>query len=225
VPSIAASVTGLSELVRVPGGVDPSQWLPRYRARPLLIEGGAHQKEEPDRFGSMPPYPLLADRSDVLVFETEPLEEDIEITGGVAVTLWVSSSTVDTDFIAKLLDVYAPSADYPEGYHLNLADSIIRCRFRDGYDKAELMEPVTAYEVRIDIPPTSNKFVAGHRIRVDVASSNFPKFDVKPEHRRGPWSAYPLGESQQHRLYRCSSPVTCCPADHPLRGQRGDMNR
>ena len=76
VPSIAASVTGLSELVRVPGGVDPAQWPPRYRARPLLIEGGAHQKEEPDRFGSMPPYPLLEERSDVLVFETEPLPKD-----------------------------------------------------------------------------------------------------------------------------------------------------
>ena len=180
VPSIAASVTGLSELVRVPGGVDPAQWPPRYRARPLLIEGGAHQKEEPDRFGSMPPYPLLGERSDVLVFETEPLEEDIEITGGVAVTLWVSSSAADTDFTAKLLDVYPSSDDYPEGYHLNLADSIIRCRFRDGYNKAELMEPGTAYEVRINLPPTSNKFVVGHRIRVDVASSSFPKFDVNP---------------------------------------------
>lgn len=180
VPSIAASVTGLSELVRVPGGVDPAQWLPRYRARPLLIEGGAHQKEEPDRFGSMPPYPLLADRQDVLVFETEPLKMDTEVTGAVVVTLWISSSAVDTDFTAKLLDVYPSNDDYPEGYHLNLADSVIRCRFRDGYDRAELMEPGTPYEARINIPPTSNKFVAGHRIRVDVASSSFPKFDVNP---------------------------------------------
>ena len=180
VPSIAASVTGLSELVRVPKGVDPDRWPPRYRGRPLLIEGGAHQKEEPDRFGSMPPYPLLVDRPDVLVFETMPLEEDTEVTGPVEVTLWVSSSAVDTDFTAKLLDVYPPSADYPDGYHLNLADSIIRCRFRDGYDRAELMEPDKPYEVRIDVPPTSNLFVAGHRIRVDVASSSFPKFDVNP---------------------------------------------
>jgi putative CocE/NonD family hydrolase len=180
VPSIAASVTGLSELVRVPEGVDPDRWQPRQRGRPLIIEGGAHQKEEPDRFGSTPPYPLLADRPDVLVFETAPLEEDTEVTGAVAVTLWVSSSALDTDFTAKLLDVYPPSADYPDGYHLNLADSIIRCRFRDGFNRAEPMEPGTAYEVRIDIPPTSNLFAAGHRIRVDVASSSFPKFDVNP---------------------------------------------
>lgn len=180
VPSIAASVTGLSELVPVPGRVDPDRWPPRYRGRPLLVEGGAHQKEEPDRFGSSPPYPLLANRPGVLVFETTPLEEDTEVTGALEVTLWISSSSVDTDFTAKLLDVYPPSADYPNGYHLNLADSIIRCRFRDGYDRAELMEPDKPYEVRIAVPPTSNLFVAGHRIRVDVASSSFPKFDVNP---------------------------------------------
>ena len=102
------------------------------------------------------------------------------MTGAIDVTLWISSSAVDTDFTAKLLDVYPPSKDYPEGYHLNLSDSIIRARFRNGYELAEMMEPGEVYRLRIALPPTSNTFTAGHRIRVDIASSSFPKFDVNP---------------------------------------------
>ena len=205
VPTIAASVTGLSQLLPVPEG---PQWLPRYRTRPLLIEGGAHQKEEPDRFGSTPPYPLLADRPDVLVFQTALLEVDTEVTGAVPVTLWVSSSAVDTDFTAKLVDVYPPSADYPDGYHLNLVDSIIRCRFRDGFHRAELMEPDKPYEVRIDIPPTSNLFLTGHRIRLDIASSSFPKFDVNPN------TGEPLGR-HTHSVIARNTVFT--DAEHPSR--------
>ena len=104
----------------------------------------------------------------------------MEVTGGIEVVLWVSSSAVDTDFTAKLLDVYPPSEDYPDGYHLNLADSIIRARYRNGFERAEMMEPGKEYRVRIPLPPISNLFRAGHRIRLDIASSNFPKFDVNP---------------------------------------------
>jgi putative CocE/NonD family hydrolase len=108
------------------------------------------------------------------------MEEDIEVTGPIAVKLWISSSAVDTDFTAKLIDVYPPNEDYPAGYHLNLVDSIIRSRYRDGWENAKLMEPGQVYGVEITLPPTSNLFNAGHRIRVDVSSSNFPRFDVNP---------------------------------------------
>ena len=180
VPTISSSVTGLSQLVKVPEGVDPAQWPPRRRMRPVMIEGGAHQQEAPGIFGCRPPYPLLSERRDVLVFQSDPLIEDLEITGAIDVTLWVSSSAIDTDFTTKLLDIYPPSEDYAGGYHLNLADSIIRMRFRNGYEREEMMDPGEVCRVRIALPPTSNLVKAGHRIRLDVASSSFPKFDVNP---------------------------------------------
>ena len=180
VPTIAAAVTALARLAKVPEGQPASQWPPRRRMRSLIPDGGVHQKEEPGLFGCGPPYPLLSERPDVLVFQTEPLVEDVEVTGAADVTLSVSSSAADTDFTAKLVDVYPPNEDYPAEYHLNLSDSIIRARYRNGYERGELMEPGEVYEVRIAIPPTSNLFKAGHRIRLDIASSSFPKFDVNP---------------------------------------------
>ena len=135
---------------------------------------------EPGLIGAKPPYLPLATRPDVLVFQTPPLEEDVEVTGPIVAKLCISSSAVDTDFTAKLVDVYPPNEDYPAGYHLNLVDSIIRARYRDGWEKAELMKPGQVYRVEIPLPPTSNLFKVGHRIRVDVSSSNFPRFDVNP---------------------------------------------
>jgi putative CocE/NonD family hydrolase len=122
----------------------------------------------------------LSERRDVLVFQTDPLQQDVEVTGPVAVRLWISSSASDTDFTAKLVDVYPPNEDYPEGYDLLLCDSIIRCRYRNGFEREELMEPGAEYDVSILLPPTSNLFAAGHRIRVDVSSSNFPRLDRNP---------------------------------------------
>jgi hypothetical protein len=116
----------------------------------------------------------------VLVFETQPLAQDIELTGPVLARLWVSSSAPDTDFTIKLVDVHPPSADYPSGYAMNLTHGIIRMRFRNGFERAELMEPGRIYEVEIEAFPTANLFKAGHRIRVDIASSNFPHFDINP---------------------------------------------
>ena len=104
----------------------------------------------------------------------------MEVTGPIDVNLWVSSSAIDTDFTARLVDVCPPNADYPEGYHLPIADSILRARFREGFDHEELMTPGQSYRIRIELPPISNVFAAGHCIRVDIASSNFPRFDVNP---------------------------------------------
>jgi putative CocE/NonD family hydrolase len=160
--------------------MNPFYVTPRSRMRSIVREGGAHQKEEPGIVGARPPFPPLAARSDVLVFQTEPLEEAVEVTGPILVKLWISSSATDTDFTAKLIDVYPPNVDYPEGYHLNLVDSIIRTRFRTGWEREELMTPGEIYPVQIQLPPTSNLFAAGHRIRLDVSSSNFPRFDVNP---------------------------------------------
>src|SRR5262249_32642386 len=131
-----------------------------------------------------------SERRDVLVFQTEPLENDTEVTGPVVVHLFVSSSAPDTDFTAKLIDVYPRNADYPLGFDLNLGDSIIRMRYRNSLEKAELMEPGKVYEATIHLYPTANVFAKGHRIRLDISSSNFPRFDVNPN------TGEPL---QQHR--------------------------
>jgi putative CocE/NonD family hydrolase len=102
----------------------------------------------------------------------------MEITGPLAVKIWASSSAVDTDFTAKLMDVYPSSGDYPDGYALNLADSIIRTRYSNSREKAEFMSPGKIYKFTIEPQPTANLFKAGHCIRLDISSSNFPQFDV-----------------------------------------------
>ena len=181
VPTIGGAVTGFLTLAPPLEGSSAQASIPlRSRFRSVVADGGFHQKEEPGLLGAGPPYPVLADRDDVLVFQTPPLEQDLEITGSITVNLWVSSSAVDTDYTAKLVDVYPPNEDYPGGYHLNLVDSIQRARYRDGYDAPELTTPGETYEVSIALPPVSNLFKAGHRVRLDVAGSNFPRFDVNP---------------------------------------------
>ncbi len=159
-----------------------------FSSQPGLVAAGAFdQRERPfDRepvkgfFGSKPPYLPLRSRDDVVVFQTESLAEDVEVVGPIAVRLFASSSAVDTDFTAKLVDVYPPSKDYPSGFDMNLTDGIIRARYRTSPERAELMKPGTVYEFTIEPFPTANVFKKGHRIRVDISSSNFPRFDVNP---------------------------------------------
>ncbi len=146
----------------------------------FVNDGPMHQRERPDIFGSRPPYRQLAERPDVLVFQSEVLTEPVEVTGPIRVHLWISSSARDTDVTAKLVDVYPASPDVPEGFQMNIVDSIQRMRFREGYEEEKLIEPGTVYPVTVILPPTSNVFAAGHRIRVDIASSSFPQFDVNP---------------------------------------------
>ena len=113
-------------------------------------------------------------RNDVLVFTSGPLEEDLEVTGPVTVRLYASSDARDTDFTAKLVDVH------PDGYAVNLCDGIIRGRYRESTSRQELLDPGTIYQFTIDLWPTSNVFLKGHRVRVDISSSNFPRFDRNP---------------------------------------------
>ncbi|MCH2512161.1 MAG: CocE/NonD family hydrolase [Dehalococcoidia bacterium] len=113
----------------------------------------------------------VEERQDVLVYSTPPLERDVEVTGPVTVTLWASTSATDTDFTAKLVDVCE------NGCARNLTDGIIRARYRDSMSNPTLLEPGRAYCYEIDLWATSNVFKAGHRIRLEISSSNFPRFD------------------------------------------------
>jgi putative CocE/NonD family hydrolase len=156
----------------------------------IMLQGAWDQRGGDHIWNFPEPIPLSA-RNDIVVFQSEPLEHDIEVTGEIVVKLWASSSAVDTDFTAKLLDVYPPNPDFPGGFDLNIGDGIIRARFRESIEQEKLMEPGTAYEFTIRLYPTSNVFKKGHRIRVDISGSNFPRFDINPntgeplnDHRR-----------------------------------------
>lgn len=178
-----------------------------------LSEAKPTGKEAPDRFRYDPNDPVptwggsyqmkdlggpkdrrgIEERKDVLVYTTPPLDRDVEVTGPVTATIWASSSAVDTDFTASLIDVY------PDGRAILLTDGICRARFRKAADgwtpedlrsgkapyerlyepgfKPEMLTPGTPAEFKIDLWSTSNLFRKGHRIRVEISSSNFPRYD------------------------------------------------
>ena len=160
----------------------------------IPIPPGGYDQRHDGRFpfskGKLP----LAARQDVLCFMSEPLPEDLVIAGPLVVKLWVSTDGPDTDFTAKLLDVYPPGLSYPDGCALMLADSIGRLRFRNGYEREELARPGEVYELCFELYPTANLFCAGHRIRVDISSSNFPRFDVNAN------TGGPLGRERRMRV-------------------------
>jgi putative CocE/NonD family hydrolase len=145
----------------------------------LMFQGAADQRCRLD-FWLCPDSRPLSARNDILVFQTPPLARDMEVTGRLIVKLWAASDSPDTDFTAKLIDVYPPNADFPAGVDLNIGDSIVRARYRNGPGKAELPKPGQPYEFTIEMYPTSLVFQRGHRIRLDISSSNFPRFDVNP---------------------------------------------
>ena len=126
---------------------------------PYFMANGAFDQKETEQ------------REDVLVYSTLPMERDLEVTGPVTVTLWASTSAPDTDFTAKLVDVCE------HGCATNLTDGIIRARYRDSTSSPSLLEPGRVYRYTIDLWATSNVFKRGHRIRLEVSSSNFPRFD------------------------------------------------
>ncbi|MGH3687043.1 MAG: CocE/NonD family hydrolase [Pseudonocardiaceae bacterium] len=135
--------------------------------------------------GSQGPYDQqsVEQRPDVLVYTTPPLATDIEVTGPVSVTLYASSSAPDTDWTAKLVDVH------PDGTAVNLNNGIQRASFRESSTAPTPIEPGKVYQYTITVWPTSNLFLAGHRIRLEISSSDFPQFDPNPN--TGSW----LGES------------------------------
>ena len=144
----------------------------RYRydpGNPVPSLGGANCCGVATPSGARDQRPIEG-RADVLVYTTAILEEPVEIVGPVKLVLHASSSAFDTDFVAKLVDVY------PDGRSINVAEGILRARHRDGLDRQALMDPGEAYELEIDMIGTANLFRAGHRIRVHVTSSHFPQF-------------------------------------------------
>jgi putative CocE/NonD family hydrolase len=138
---------------------DPDDPVPSLGGANLAIDMGV-QDQQP-----------VEQRKDVLVYTSDPLEGPLEITGPVSVVLWASSSAVDTDFTAKLVDVR------PDGYAQNLCDGMIRARYRESASAPRLMEAGKPYRFTIDLWATSNVFLPGHRIRLEISSSNFPHFD------------------------------------------------
>jgi len=156
-----------------------------------FLEGGGYNQIGGTMSGDKSAKVPLSTRPDVLVFRTAPLDAGVEVTGVVACRLWVSSSGVDTDFTVKLIDEYPPSTDYPDGYALNLGDSILRMRYRDGFDAPVFMAPGEIYEIELQLQATSNFFAPGHCIRLDISSSNFPHYDVNPN------TGEPLGLNQR----------------------------
>ena len=177
VPSIGGNVSSLADFHGLDEALEAGEAVTH---RNIMEAGGFDQVEAERFFGCSTPYLPLNSRADVLTFETQPLDAAIEVTGPVTMKLWVSTSALDTDFTAKLIDVYPPSPDWPQGFALNLTDSIQRLRYRADNGKAALAEPGEVYELTFSLYPTSNVFAAGHRIRLDISSSNFPRFDVNP---------------------------------------------
>jgi putative CocE/NonD family hydrolase len=164
---------------------DPSNPVPTIGGamsslEPVASAGAWDQVEAAEFFGCKPPYLPLASRSDVLVFQTEVLSDPVQVVGPIEAELFVATDGPDTDFTAKLIDVHPASADYPQGYAMILTDGIVRLRYAEDPTKIRLREPGEIVHIRLTLFPTANLFLSGHRIRLDVSSSNFPKFDVNP---------------------------------------------
>ena len=148
---------------------DPRDPAPTLRGNTLMIPHGVADQRPAES------------RPDVLVYTSEPLARDLEITGPIKVQLFAASSAPDTDFTAKLVLVR------PDGYAQNLQDGIIRARYRTSARQPSFITPGQVYEYSIDLWATSQLCLAGHRLRVEISSSNFPRFD------RNPNTGAPLG--------------------------------
>lgn len=159
----------------------------------LMPRGAQDQRCSPEHWLCKDNLPLSA-RQDVVVFQTPPLESDVEVTGRLVVKLWAGSNALDTDFTAKLIDVYPPSRDFPAGIDLNVGDSIVRARYRESLKVAKMLQPDRPFEFTIEMYPTSLVFRRGHRIRLDISSSNFPRFDVNPN------TGEPLNQNRRWRI-------------------------
>jgi putative CocE/NonD family hydrolase len=151
----------------------------------LTGRGAFHQASDADTYGATPPYGPLSERADVLTFRTPPLDEPVRLAGPVSVTLYASTDGPDTDFTAKLIDEAPPGSGHEEGFACNLTESVCRLRFRNRAREERPVEPGEVYELDIDLYPVANVFRAGHRIRLDVSSSNFPRYDVNPNTGEG----------------------------------------
>lgn len=140
-------------------------------------------------------------RLDVLTYSSPFLDDDLEVTGEVIVRLWASSSAVDTDWTAKLVDVGPKLAR-------NVTEGIIRARYRSGPFREEMLVPGEVYEYEIRLPPTSNVFKRGHQLRIEISSSNFPRFDPNPN-TGGEIAVETRSEIAQQRIYHDRAHPSC----------------
>jgi uncharacterized protein len=151
-------------------GSDKYSYDPR---NPVPTLGGNNCCGTPTLAGPKDQRPIES-RSDVLGYTSEPLTSPVAIAGPVQMKLFAATDGRDTDWMIKLVDVY------PDGFAMNIAEGMLRARFRKGVDKMELLQPNQVYEYDIAMAATANVFQPGHRIRVDITSSNFPQFDRNP---------------------------------------------
>jgi putative CocE/NonD family hydrolase len=163
---------------------------------PMPTLGGAISSGEPVMQPGAFDQNAIGGRRDVLVFATPPLDREIEIAGPVTLRLWFASDAPDTDVTAKLIDEYPPGADFPRGFAMNLCEGLLRVRYRDSWERPEPMRPGEVCAITIELFPTANLFVRGHRVRLDISSSNFPHFDINPN------SGEPEGSWQRPRMAR-----------------------
>lgn len=166
----ANSLAGDGVLSEAGGDREPADRFVYDPANPVPTHGGAVLGIP---FSPAGPFDqrVVEGRSDVLVYTTTPFAKPFEVTGPVSAEIFVSSSAVDTDLVAKLVDVY------PDGRAINLSEGILRLRYRNSFERPELMNPGQVYKVVVDLWSTANVFLPGHRIRLEVSSSSFPRFD------------------------------------------------
>lgn len=182
VPTVGGNISSLSDIHAVPASLE-ARIPTELRWGSIVATGGHDQVTTP---ATTPPthpnepHRPLRDRHDVVVFETEPLLEPVTVVGPITAVVHVSSDAPDTDVTVKLIDVHPPTESHPHGYALNLSDSIFRLRYRHDWYAPSPLEPGEVYEVEIPMYGTANVFGVGHRIRVDISSSNHPRFDVNP---------------------------------------------
>jgi len=163
-------------------GEEPADSYVYDPANPTPTYGGCHPY--PPGVGPGPQdQRAIEGRDDILIYTTTPFGRDTEITGPITLELYVSSSAVDTDFTGKLVDVW------PDGFAQNLCEGILRARYRDSLEKPELMNPGQVYRLTLDLGATANVFLAGHRLRLEVASANFPRFSRNPNTGEQPATA------------------------------------
>jgi uncharacterized protein len=148
---------------------------------PVMAGGIFNQVTQPSTFAAKAPFGPLTSDPNTLSFTTEPLTEAVEIAGLVAAELTLRADVPDMDIAIKLVDVAPPNSDYPEGFSANLTDGILRLRYRDSWEAPKLMTKGETVTIRVEAAPIAALFAAGHRIRLDIAGSNFPKFDVNPQ--------------------------------------------
>lgn len=147
---------------------------------PIFVGGAFNQVESPLFFGSKNNGIPLSARADILVFQTELLEKDLIVAGPIKVVLYFDSDCLDIDFTVKLVDVYPPCKDYPKGYDMNITDGIMRTRYRESWEYPKMLQKGEITNVVITPFATCNAFKKGHRLRLDIAGSNFPHFDCNP---------------------------------------------